>query len=146
MVLPDLFMHRAPWAPTAPLPTPCWWTHRHLPLAEVPFQVRWGRQICHEMAKVIVFIICITQSRVGCGFKGIWLSFIALVYLAAAYQVICKVICCPNAGINALQIFYLYKKEKCFILRKVWFTMSGKQEQSTSKKGQLYSRKVICLT
>lgn len=94
------------------------------------------------MAKVIVFIICITQSRVGYGFKGIWLSFIALVYLAAAYQVIC----CPNAGINTLQIFYLYKKEKCFILRKVWFTMSGKQEQSTSKKGQLYSWNVICLT
>lgn len=91
-------------------------------------------------------MICIIQTRVGCGFKGIWLSFTPLVYLAGAYQVICKVIHCLDARINTLQIFYIYEKEKRFILRKVWFTMSGKQEQSTSKKGQLYLWNVICLT
>lgn len=114
------------------------------PLSEVPFQLCWGRWICHKMAKVIVFMVCITQGRVGCGFKGTWLS--STVYLAAAYQVICKVIHCLNAGIKTLQIFYIYKKEECFILRKIWFTVSGKQEQSTSKKGQLYFWNVFCVT
>lgn len=51
------------------------------PSAGVPFQVCWGRQICHEIANVIIFMICIIQARVGCGFKGIWLSFTALQFI-----------------------------------------------------------------
>lgn len=96
------------------------------------------------MAQVIVFMMCVIQSSVGCGIKGIWLSF--TVSLVAAYQVNSKVIPCLCVGINKLPIFHIYRKEKCFILRKVWFTISGKQELSTSKKGQLDLWNVICLT
>lgn len=51
---------------------------------------------------------------------------------------ICKVIRCPSTGINTLQIFSIYKKEIRFIVRKVWSQLPSKQDQDTSKKGQMH--------
>lgn len=77
MLLPALPMDTAPELQLPRCQEPAG-GHTASASAAVPFRVCWGRQVCHEMAKVIFFMISVIQTGVGCGLKGIWLSFTTL--------------------------------------------------------------------